>query len=855
MSPFDLWDEFIRQYKVLDRELQQFQNAVQELGSSVDLVISTRSMRDQAAMISWILEDNASRLFSQDASQFQPSSGGFRGNASTGPTQVLRLHGSQKPTAETLHTELKVMADKIDFLKMAILAFPDFNIDDDNWPLGQITEDFLYWSDCLSSHLGMFFIISPVASASEVAVLMIVLALAESHRTKAAQFYIQGLSKEIGNHFQEISGRLVSFNHRVPAVLRSQRRHISNLQNLSTMATFFSAVTATMLQFSIPSGGSGGLEDAVNAFWFGSLVLSVASALNSFLAYTRRTAMYSPKPRLNAISWRWIRLSPAIFLTLSVISFLAGLGCFAVVSQARGTQIVVFICELLSISTLTALLLLSIEDKWRYSQLRHYLKSATGKSRGSEVINGGPPRTAYRVSTSTPNPSIEEHLPTYRLSSSNVTRRLHTLTLSDNDLKQTIPHNFLEEPGHEGHPGSISSLARRTRQRPLRRLVGKMIGIKRVLQASNDAQMAVKLTSQLKLVAFTGVQIRLKGEQLVGSPAFSPDGNTLAVAGRTHTLRCDVTLPESKQIVSRESYMGSGQRQVAWSCSGSYLLTWTNQSPFIDVWTEDDASSSKIRRPRGIGLLMGIQHPKYPKETETDHTKSKFLVVEGKGMNKLTLVDVQGNEYASGSHSFTNIRIDHADVSCWRPDIRGWFVALAITIIRSPHGLKPVYAIPMRKLKVFDLSNPDVEFEIPIWHEVQDVKFSPNGRSLALNYRDNPPQIWSIKRDSNEMISLTLLRQLLAQSPLTMFRGKLSWLGSGHFLLAVTIAGEIYFWRRDKDVAVHVVRAADNDEDEAVEVACKTVGNHDFTFAVRSQDGVVRIWKAYETQQAQFDTS
>lgn len=76
----------------------------------------------------------------------------------------------------------------------------------------------------------------------------------------------------------------------VPAVLASQNRMLSNLQSLSTMATFFSGVTATVLQYSFQDNSSG-LPEAVNAFWFGSLVFSVASALTGFLAYMWRKAM------------------------------------------------------------------------------------------------------------------------------------------------------------------------------------------------------------------------------------------------------------------------------------------------------------------------------------------------------------------------------------------------------------------------------------------------------------------------------------------------------------------------------------------------------------------------------------
>ncbi|KAF8515037.1 hypothetical protein BU17DRAFT_93924 [Hysterangium stoloniferum] len=277
------------------------------------------------------------------------------------------------------------------------------------------------------------------------------------------------------------------------------------------------------------------------------------------------------------------------------------------------------------------------------------------------------------------------------------------------------------------------------------------------------------------------------------------------------------------------------RRQVAWSYSGSHLLTWTNQNPFIDVWTESTASSSIIKRPRGVGLLIGIQPPIDSNETETAHIVSKFVVVEGRSTNKLTLIDLQGNEDVSCRHTLRNIRIEHVDVSCWLPDIRGWFIAMASTVICSPNGLPSANATPMRQLTgsfadsislsdlvlphlVFNLSRPDVKFEIPIRHEVQDVKFSTNGRTVAVNYKDNR-------------------------------KAELA----GHFLLAVTITGELYFWRRDRDVPVHIIRAADNEEDRTAEVSCKMVGN-DFTFAMRSREGVVRIWKPYETQHTQSDT-
>ena len=63
-----------------------------------------------------------------------------------------------------------------------------------------------------------------------------------------------------------------------------------NITNTLTVATFFSAITATTIQFSYMINSSH-LQSSVNVLWLCSLVLSVASVLQSMLAYLWRQAM------------------------------------------------------------------------------------------------------------------------------------------------------------------------------------------------------------------------------------------------------------------------------------------------------------------------------------------------------------------------------------------------------------------------------------------------------------------------------------------------------------------------------------------------------------------------------------
>jgi WD repeat-containing protein 26 len=95
----------------------------------------------------------------------------------------------------------------------------------------------------------------------------------------------------MGEHIDSITNTLSMFIEvGVPTIRFAQKHGAMNLQNLSTVATFFSAVTATTLQFSFDKLDSS-VDHAVNSFWFMSLVFSIAAAVNSLLGLTWKQAM------------------------------------------------------------------------------------------------------------------------------------------------------------------------------------------------------------------------------------------------------------------------------------------------------------------------------------------------------------------------------------------------------------------------------------------------------------------------------------------------------------------------------------------------------------------------------------
>ena len=75
----------------------------------------------------------------------------------------------------------------------------------------------------------------------------------------------------------------------LPMFLAEEKeRATTRYLNITTIATFFSSVTATALQTSLAINPGSTVWDVVNLFWFISLVFSVSSGVSSLLGMTWR---------------------------------------------------------------------------------------------------------------------------------------------------------------------------------------------------------------------------------------------------------------------------------------------------------------------------------------------------------------------------------------------------------------------------------------------------------------------------------------------------------------------------------------------------------------------------------------
>jgi len=151
----------------------------------------------------------------------------------------------------------------------------------------------------------------------------------------------QGVSCDIFSHMLKILLGL-------EMLVKKQDHFRNSFMDFATVAIFFSSITATTLQFSFTAANTSFSWTIVNLCWFGSLVLSIASATNSFLGAVvhQSPEFLRPSQRVDhQILQKWFKIIPPILLTISGALFLIGICSFtfsstsSIPSQGRATQV------------------------------------------------------------------------------------------------------------------------------------------------------------------------------------------------------------------------------------------------------------------------------------------------------------------------------------------------------------------------------------------------------------------------------------------------------------------------------------------------------------------------------------
>jgi len=130
-------------------------------------------------------------------------------------------------------------------------------------------------------------------------------------------------------------------SHELGNVMKKQKLDFEKLANVTTVSTFFAAVVVSSLQISL----SGNMQmpsneqmpiNVIDAFWLGSLILSIGSALNSFLAATiLKVILSTPMSQQPHLVSFWIRHSHSVLLVFAVFCYSVGLGIFVFKTQPK----------------------------------------------------------------------------------------------------------------------------------------------------------------------------------------------------------------------------------------------------------------------------------------------------------------------------------------------------------------------------------------------------------------------------------------------------------------------------------------------------------------------------------------
>ncbi|KAG2070338.1 hypothetical protein BDR04DRAFT_1231774 [Suillus decipiens] len=322
----ELFNKFERRIDSLNKEFGDLANTARQLGSSVGIFSSTFRLRERLVKLLFLFRENAATLFPRKISR-QPRETLVNPNLMDrqrtwrGQQHPLRPIHDEGFDPKSFPGQFASFAEDIVTFLNCLNEFPEFTDEAVNTSTRVFEVDLKYWASCLQEYKGSVSTWACIGHSSQL--------VSGQFRYSAVQCYIHDLTTEIGEHIDSITVNLSMFIEiGVPTIWFAQQHATENLLNLSTIATFFSAVTATTLQFSYQLT-DGVLEKSVNAFWFSSLVFSIAAAANTLLGLTwKQTAYRSPGHRVPWWVLIWIKRSPLVFLIMSAACFSAGLMLF-----------------------------------------------------------------------------------------------------------------------------------------------------------------------------------------------------------------------------------------------------------------------------------------------------------------------------------------------------------------------------------------------------------------------------------------------------------------------------------------------------------------------------------------------
>ncbi|KAI9509319.1 WD40 repeat-like protein [Russula earlei] len=864
------FDRFQRRVNNLDRELRNFANAARQLGSSVAILSSAFHLRERLAQIAWLFRENAADLFPRNVSHqsldptvkpdvLLPKR---RRARSKTPPHVRRPLVLEKLDPENFPDQFGLFASDVITFLHCLNEFPEFTDEALNASIIAFEGDLKYWASCLKAYEGQF-------------------------RYPSVQRYLHDLLSEIGGHIESITSSLSVFVEiGVPTIRFAQEHGAANLLNLSTVATFFSAVTATTLQYTFESHSTP-LEDAVNAFWFTSLVFSIAAAVNSLLGLTWKQAMYrSPGHRVPWWVLIWIKRSPLVFLVLSVACFSVGLVLFAYSSQQAGFVLPVnpIVSTITSVFTafssfgLAAVSTWFATERWVFARhkgkkwlqdslddwwdavmsippfhqlveclhaLGRWMSSASRCMRAAvtRVSSAVAPVFRRRSADTVHTSSSKSSLPSVPSPDTVVvipqgSRRGSVLTFTPSPIVSTSDAKSMKGSAVSStHPSDMFTSPSPSRVRFVQ-------AVRNVIKMQQATAPHAQLTRPLS----PNILIPDGVHQSQPMPVQSSRVASLVSKLRGLTPTQDL---EAHQALVRHLQFSPNGKFLATSSWDHTSVIFRTGEPFTHHRTLAHPSGfvakGKLRSYEAYSFDQGLDRGQTdtiillspPKSLFVQAGGEAFLSVEGGDVTKLDLAGKVLDTYHLD-------RLVIHDVAVTPDQERLIGVG---TLLSSSDGLRPRRCRAEKRIIVYNLDRKEVENQVPVLHDVRHIALTRCGSfALVSSESKDPPQLWKLEMvkdrnrpETHSTIRLSLRHTYVSKTPV-------DFAGPGNFgskddqlVLCPGKAGDIHIWDRESGTLLQRVHAQALGGGDLTCVAWNPAADR-FMFATGSHDGAVRVW-------------
>ncbi|THV01875.1 WD40 repeat-like protein [Dendrothele bispora CBS 962.96] len=883
----ETFNKFQRRMNNLDKELRNFSNAARQLGSSAGILSSAFHLRTRLAQISYLYRENAANLFPRKVSHaVLPSVVGENSKSARRMAPYMSVRHRAMPhiarpaindnlDLEDFPVQFEMLAEEVTTFVNCLNEFPEFTDEAVNASISSFQADLRYWGNCLREYEGQF-------------------------RYPAVQRYIQDLTVEMGEHIDSITNTLSMFIEvGVPIIRFAQKHGAMNLLNLSTVATFFSAVTATTLQFSFDKLDHP-VDHAVNSFWFLSLVFSIAAAVNSLLGLTWKQAMYrSPGHRVPWWVLIWIKRSPLVFLVMSVACFSIGLCLFTYSShQHRITSTITTVITAFTSFGLVAVSTWFASERWAWSRHR-------GKKWLGDVLDELNERLLRMTGINMIRMALiwtKGHL----VNAASRLRRVKITLSSDNSSEKVDEVNELpvtnpnqEDPSTPSSPTIAASYrsrpsdARPSSPIPAAPLVASAVAAASETNTPNpETPLTPRLGRQLWQNAIRTVQMRSQVTSNLAAISAQHQRNprrqrtSSSTAIRPERVRSPTTAPPIMLVKSRVAALGPKLKclettqdlaahqalvkHLQFSPDGKYLATssWDRTSVIFRVgdpfeshrilahakgfvgqvaWAPDGkllltklSRGIKVWNQDGV-CTRTIDRPSYVEAITWFPGGEAFLSVEGSRAAKL---DLKGK--VLGTYDFGNMKLHDVAVTPDRVRLLG-----VGPLTLSPGGLRPSKSKVEKRLVVYNMETDQIENITPVLNEVRDITLARNTRNglVALVSYENkaPPQLWKMEmlkdmKNNQQLTARLTLRHTYMPKATVDFAGP-SYFGgkNDELVLCAGKAGDIHIWDRESGALLHYVRATALGGDLTC-IAWNSASDNPYMFATGSHDGAIRIW-------------